>query len=144
MQWLQHTRTLNTKLSFRWLIELFPGGWGSTSSNSHMLSYENGRSRVLSRLVPSTTRASRWHQVDPSGKAKREVWRKLQSRGGEVLRIFVCVCAVFPEKFSWGFSLVATEVPILQDLSWCRKLTRQHGNVALLLHHGDQAVDMRC
>jgi hypothetical protein len=60
-----------------------------------MLSYENGRSRVLSRLVPSTTRASRWHQVDPSGKAKREVWRKLQSRGGEVLRIFVFVCAVF-------------------------------------------------
>ena len=44
-------------------------------------------------------------------------------------------CRAVKEKF-WGvflgLSLLATEVPTLQDLSWCRKLTRQHGNVAAL------------
>lgn len=104
-----------------------------------MLSCKNGRSRVLSRLVPSTTRGSRWHQVDLSGKAKREVWRKLQSREGEVLRSFLG----FVFACYWGAD--PTRSKLMQEVD---QATRQCGSsctVTMLLilasHSGGQGPD---
>jgi hypothetical protein len=144
MQWLQHTRTLNTKLSFRWLIELFPGD-GDPLLQTHICF----RTKMEGRESWAVWCPARQEQVDDikwiqvgkrNGKSGASC-RAVEEKFWGFLFVFVLF---FPEKFSWGFSLVATEVPILQDLSWCRKLTRQHGNVALLLHHGDQGFDLCC